>query len=577
MSAGMAASGPYVSVPQRDEYDAIVVGSGVAGGWAAKELCERGLRVLVLERGYALKHGEYPNEFKQPWEFELRGEGDRVLYEEEYRIQSQCYAFGEATQHLFVNDAEHPYLAPEDKPYRWIRGYHLGGRSVMWGRQVYRWSDLDFEANARDGHGVDWPIRYGDIAPWYSYVERFVGISGKAENWPHFPDGEYLPPMEMNCGERFVKEGLERAYPDRLMTIGRAANLTQAHEGRGACQFRNQCHRGCSYGAYFSSLTSTLPAAERTGNLTVVTDAIVHSVVYDPERNRASGVRVIDAQTGEDREYTGRVVFLCASTLGTAQIMLNSTSDRFPTGIANSSGTLGHYLMDHAFQAGARGVIPGFEDRYYYGRRPNGVYIPRFRNLDGPGSDGLGFLRGYGYQGAASREGWAAGTGREGIGETLKRSLREPGPWTMRLSAFAECLPRYDNHVSLDPDRTDRWGIPLLRISAGWSDNERRALEDAAQQAAEMLEAAGCVDVQPYNNMAPPGFAIHEMGTVRMGRDPRTSVLNGQNQAHDVPNLFVTDGACMTSSAHHNPSITYMALTARAAEYAVEELNRQNL
>ncbi len=428
MSAASGSSAPFISVPAQDEYDAIVVGSGVAGGWAAKELCAKGLQVLMLERGYALKHGEYPNEFKQPWEFDFRGRGDRQLYDEEYRIQSQCYAFGEATQHLFVNDKEHPYLSPVEKPYRWIRGYHLGGRSLMWGRQVYRWDDLDFEANAKDGHGVDWPIRYADIAPWYSHVERFVGISGNVEKWPHFPDGEYLPPMEMNCGETFVKENLQRAYPDRLLTIGRSANLTRAHNGRGPCQYRSQCERGCSFGAYFSSLSSTLPAAQATGNLTVVTDAIVHSVVHDPERNRARGVRVIDAKTMEEREYTGRLIFLCASTLGTAQIMLNSTSERFPNGIANSSGALGHYLMDHAFQAGARGEIPGLTDRYYYGRRPNGIYIPKFRNLGGPDSDGLDFLRGYGYQGGASRGGWEEGIGRTGIGAELEELAAGAGP-----------------------------------------------------------------------------------------------------------------------------------------------------
>jgi choline dehydrogenase-like flavoprotein len=559
------------------EYDAIVVGSGMSGGWAAKELCEKGLKVLVVERGPALVHGAYPNEFSQPWDLAYRGLGDRALFEDEYPIQQLCYAFGEATQHLFVNDRAHPYLNPEDKPYRWIRGYHLGGRSLMWARQVYRWSDLDFEANAQDGHGVDWPIRYRDIAPWYSYVERFIGVSGRAENRPHFPDGEFLPPMEMNCAEEFLKAGIEGAYPDRLMSIGRVANLTRPHQGRGACQYRNQCHRGCSYGGYFSSLSATLPAAQRTGNLTIVTDAIVHSVTYDEVRVRATGVRVIDARSGEHREYGGRLVFLCASTLGTTQIMLNSTSARFPNGIGNSSGALGHNLMDHPFQAGAYGEIPGLADRYYFGRRPNGVYIPRFRNLGGPDSDGLDFLRGYAYQGQATRGGWDRGSGREGLGAELKSSLRDPGPWTMWLGGFGEQLPRHENHVTLDPDQTDQWGIPLLRISAAWSENERRLLADAAEQAAEMLEAAGCVNVRPHQVSTPPGFCIHEMGTARMGRDPRTSVLNAHNQSHDVPNLFVTDGACMTSSAHQNPSLTYMALTARAADYAVAELNRRNL
>jgi choline dehydrogenase-like flavoprotein len=565
------------AVPPAREYDAIVVGSGMTGGFAAKELCERGLRVLVLERGPALEHGRYPTEFTQPWEFSNRGRGDRPLYESDYPIQSRNYAFGEATQHLFVNDRLHPYLNPEDKPFRWIRGYQLGGRSLLWARQCYRWSDLDFEANARDGHGVDWPIRYRDIAPWYSHVERFIGISGQAEGLPQLPDSEFLPPMEMSCAEQFLKQGIERAYPGRRMTIGRVANLTRAHEGRAPCQYRNQCERGCSFGAYFSSLSATLPAAQRTGNLTVVTDAIVHSVIYDEQRGRAEGVRVIDANTREDREFRGRLVFLCASALGTTQIMLNSTSRRFPNGIANGSGTLGHYLMDHPKDAGARAVVPGFEDRYHYGRRPNGIYLARFRNLRAPDSDGLDFVRGYGYQGDASRGGWGRGTGSAGLGVELKQRLREPGPWTMWLGAYGEQLPRYENHVELDSRQTDGWGIPLLRIHCAWSDNERNLLRDAAAQAAEMLEAAGCRDIRPFNDPSPPGFSVHEMGTARMGRDPRTSVLNAYNQAHEVPNLFVTDGACMTSSANQNPSLTYMALTARAADHSVREMKRGNL
>ena len=559
------------------EYDAIVVGSGISGGWAAKELCEKGLKVLVLERGSMVEHGKYPTEFSQPWELDRRGRGDRQLYETEYPVQSACYAFGEATQHFFVNDKEHPYLTPEDKPFSWIRGYHLGGRSLMGGRQCYRWSDLDFEANAKDGHGIDWPIRYRDIAPWYSYVERFVGISGQTENLPHLPDSEFLPPMEMTCAELYLKPRIERAFPGRVMTIGRVANLTVPHEGRGQCQYRNQCHRGCSWGGYFSSLSATLPAAQRTGNLTVVADAIVHSALYDEQRGRATGVRVIDARTKQDREYRGRLVFLCASTLGTAQIMLNSTSPRFPDGIANSSGTLGHYLMDHPYQAGANAEIPGMEDQYHYGRRANGVYIPRFRNLKGPDSDNLGFVRGYGYQAGATRSGWGRGVDMQGVGVGLKNALRAPGPWSMWMGAWGEHLPRYENHAALDPEQKDQWGIPLLRIQCSWSDNERRMMEDAKNQAAEMLEAAGCVNIQPYNNAPPPGLSIHEMGTARMGRDPKTSVLNAYNQAHDVPNLFVTDGSCMASSANQNPSLTYMALTARAADYAVAEMKRKNL
>jgi choline dehydrogenase-like flavoprotein len=565
------------SAPPASEYDAIVVGSGISGGWAAKELCEKGLKVLLLERGEMLVHGKYPNEFLQPWQFHHRGRGDRLLYEAEYPIQSQCYAFGEATQHLWVNDKRHPYLTPPDMPFNWLRGYHLGGRSLMWGRQCYRWSDLDFTANAKDGHGVDWPIRYRDIAPWYSYAERFVGISGQKENLPQLPDGDFLPPMQMNCAETFVKGKLERAMPGRRMTIGRVANLTTQHNGRGPCRFRNQCHRGCSFSGYFSSLSATLPAAQKTGNLTVVTDAIVHSVLYDEQKDRAAGVRVIDARTKQDREYRGRLVFLCASTLGTTQIMLSSKSTRFPNGIANGSGALGHYLMDHAFQAGAHGEVPGFRDEYYYGRRPNGIYIPRFRNLKGPGSDKLPFPRGYGYQGGGSRGDWGRGASEEGVGAELKQKLRDPGPWSMGMGAWAEMLPRAENYIALDPKETDEWGIPLLRVHCGWSNEERRALDDASAQAAEMLEAAGCVNVKSYNNIAPPGHCIHEMGTARMGRDPKTSVLNAHNQAHEVRNLFVTDGSCMASSSCVNPSITYMALTARAVDYAVGEMKRNNL
>jgi choline dehydrogenase-like flavoprotein len=564
-------------VQQREEYDAIVVGSGIAGGWAAKELCEKGLRTVVLERGGNVEHGRYPTEWQQPWDFEQRGRGRRYVYEEMYPVQSLDGGFGEATVHWYVSDRDQPYITPAGMPFRWIRTYHLGGRSLKWGRQCYRMSELDFEANLRDGHGIDWPIRYQDIAPWYSYVERYVGLSGQAEGLPHLPDGEFLPPMEMNCGELHVKAAIERAFPGRRLTMGRVANLTRAHNGRGVCQYRNQCSRGCSYGAYFSSVSSTLPAAQRTGNLTIVTDAIVASVISDEQRDRAAGVRVIDANTLEEREYYGRLIFLCASTLGSTQIMLNSRSNRFPDGIANGSGTLGRYLMDHIFQAGASGDLPGMEDMYFYGRRPTGIYIPRFRNLNGPDSDNLGFLRGYGYQGGAFRDGWARGSGVTGLGTEFKQALRDPGPWRFSLTAFGECLPREDNYVTLDPEQTDRWGMPLLRIHCRWSDNERQMMIDGALQAAEMLEAAGCTNVTTWNNLPPPGFTIHEMGTARMGRDPDTSVLNGYCQAHEVPNLFVTDGSYMTSSANQNPSIMYMAMTARAVDYAVREINRGNL
>jgi len=564
--------------PQRDEpYDAIVVGSGITGGWAAKELTEHGLRTLVIERGRHVEHGkDYVSEWLQPWELPHRGRGDPALYARDYPIQSRNYAFGEATKHFFVNDREHPYAVDDDKPFRWIRGYQLGGRSLIWGRACWRWSDLDFEANARDGHGVDWPIRYRDLEPWYSHVERFIGVAGERRGIPHLPDGDLLPPWELNCAEQAMKRGIEKAFPERFMTVTRVANLTRALNGRQACQARDQCARGCSYGAYFSSLSSTLPAAQRTGKLTIVTDAIVDRVLYDAKRDRASGVRVLDAHTGAEREYQARLIFLNASTFGTAQILLNSTSARFPTGLANSSGELGHNVMDHLSKAGARATMPGLDDQYVYGRRPTGTYIPRFRNLRA-GGPRVDFLRGYGIQAGASRPSWQRAGREPGFGAALKDELREPGPWQVSMQGYIECLPRHENHADLDPERRDRWGIPILRLHCGWSENERAARRDLKQQSVEMLEAAGCTDVQPWDDDAPPGFSVHEMGTARMGRDAATSVLNSHNQAHDVKNLFITDGACMTSSSCVNPSETYMALTARAVDHAVRELNRRNL
>ena len=564
--------------PQRETYDAIVVGSGITGGWAAKELTEKGLNTLVLERGPSVEHGaDYVTEHKPSWEFEFRGQGDKARYADEYEVQRKCYAFGSATEHFFVNDKKNPYV--QEEPFTWIRGYHLGGRSLTWGRQCYRWSDLDFTANAREGIAVDWPIRYADIAPWYDYVEKHVGISGRKEGLPQLPDGSFLPPMKMNAAEKQVKAGIESAYDDRMMTIGRAAVLTEPKpdQGRAACHYCGPRQRGCSVGAYFSSLSSTLPAARATGNMTLECDSIVHSVKYDPEQDRATGVRVIDRKTRETREYEGRVVFLCASTLGSTQILLNSATSRFPNGLANSSGALGKYLMDHAFRAGASGTVPGLGDTYSRGHRPTGIYIPRFRNLSGQDSD-VDFLRGYGCQGGASRPGWGRSLGAEGFGADFKHRLRDPGPWQMGVGGWGEMLPREDNYVELDDDKTDAWGIPQLRVNCSFGKNEQRMREDMATELAKTLEAAGCTDVEPYvNEDAAPGLCIHEMGTARMGRDPDTSVLNKWNQTHDVENLFVTDGSCMTSSACQNPSITYMALTARAVDYAVKEMKRDNL
>lgn len=561
-----------------DAYDAIVVGSGITGGWAAKELTEHGLRTLLLERGRYVEHRkDYITEWLQPWDFPHRGLGDKQLYEHDYPIQSKNYAFGEATKHFFVNDREHPYITDGPQEFRWIRGYQLGGRSLLWGRACWRWSDLDFEANLHDGHGVDWPIRYADLAPWYSHVERFVGVSGEPLGLPHLPDSEFLPPWELNCAEQLVKARLERAMSGRHMTITRVANLTRDHEGRTRCQARNQCARGCSFGAYFSSLSATLPAAHQTGRLTVVANAVVERVLYDERTNRVTGVRVVDARTRQPREYSGRLIFLNASTIGTAQLLLNSKSRSFPNGLANSSGEVGHNLMDHLSKAGAHGIVPGLEDRYVYGRRPTGAYVARFRNLGREPDARVSFTRGYGIQAGADREGWQRGYSMAGIGSSLKSALREPGPWSMGMQGYCECLPRHENHISLDPEWKDQWGIPIVHIHWSWSANEKALREDMKTQCAEMLEAAGCTNVATYDDDAPMGFSVHEMGTVRMGRDPKTSVLNAHNQAHDVPNLFVTDGSCMASTSCVNPSLTYMALTARAVDYAVRELNRRNL
>ncbi|MCH7565384.1 MAG: GMC family oxidoreductase [Gemmatimonadetes bacterium] len=559
---------------RQEVYDAIVVGSGISGGWAAKELTERGLRTLVLEAGRHVDATDYEMS-TQPWELRHRGRRDRDKQEKERPIQRECYACDAYSEKFFVRDDLNPYTTGDGKRFSWIRSRQVGGRSLVWGRQVYRWSDLDFEANSKDGYGVDWPIRYADIAPWYDHVERFIGISGQAEGLAQLPDGQFLPPMELNCAEQSVRDGLKRHYGgERVLTIGRCAILTREHNGRAACHYCGVCERGCTTHSYFSSQAATLPAAEATGRLTLRPHSVVHSVIYDPASGRASGVRVIDAESHEELEFNARLVFLCASALESTRLLLNSSTARWPDGLANSSGQVGRNLMDHTMGGGARGRIPGLEDKWTFGRRPNGIYVPRFANVVDQHPD---FLRGFAYQGGASRAGWERGNSMEGFGADFKHALRTPGPWSMGLYGFGECLPRESNYVDLDPEQVDAWGIPSLRIHCEWSDNERRVLREMATQAAEMLEAAGVRDVEDFVEDNPPGLTIHEMGTARMGRDPDTSVLNAWNQTWDVPNLFITDGACMTSSANQNPSITYMALTARAVDHAVDLITRGEL
>ncbi len=561
-----------------EPFDVIVVGSGITGGWAAKELCERGLRTLMVERGRPVEHrSDYIGEGIDPWKMPNRGLVDAKLSEEQFAEQRKCYAFDEHTKHFFNNDRDMPYSTPEGRPFSWIRGNQLGGKSLLWARQSYRWSDLDFEANAKDGHGVDWPIRYADVAPWYSHVERHAGISGQRENMAVLPDSEFLPAFEFNTVEAALKKKFDAGFAPSRMIMGRCAHLTkpteaQAAQGRGTCQARNMCQRGCSFGAYFSTQSSTLPAAVATGRLRIATNSIVHSVIYDPKTNRATGVRVIDSETMQTREYFAKVVFLCASTLGSTQVLLNSTSSAFPTGLGNSSGVLGHYLMDHLYGAGASGHVEGFEHDYYAGRRPTGPYIPRFRNVIDQHPH---FLRGYSLSGGAERERWQEQAGKPGFGKDYKAMIRHPGAWRFSLHGSGEMLPRFENMVSLHPTKTDKWGMPQLHIDCSFSDNDRKMQNDIADTAANILETLGVKNVHKEIKTLdqwPPGLSIHEMGTARMGRDPRTSFLNGHNQSHDVPNLFVTDGACMASSAWQNPSLTFMALTVRACDYAAQQL-----
>jgi choline dehydrogenase-like flavoprotein len=557
------------------KFDAIVIGSGMTGGWAAKELTEKGLRTLVLEAGRPIVPDKDYVEHIPTWEMPFRGMRDRKKLLREQPIQSTCYACEETNAQFFVKDTEHPYTTDPDKPFRWIRGRQVGGRSIMWGRQSYRWSDLDFTANLRDGVGVDWPIRYADLAPWYDYVEDFVGISGESLGLSQLPDGKFLPPMQLSCVERSVKEALAKSFgSERVLTIGRVAVLTQTHRGRAACHYCGPCHRGCITLSYFSSVNATLPAAEKTGRFTLRPFSTVHSLIFDAKTRRITGVRVIDTQSHATLEFRAPLIFLCASTLESARILLNSATPEFPNGLANSSGELGHNLMDHIKGGGATAMIPGHEDRTTFGHRPNIAYLPRFRNVNEKHS---GFLRGYGMQAYGDRDGWDRGISQSGFGADFKRAISQQGPWQFIFDGYGECLPNHSNFVEIDKNTTDACGIPSLKIHCAFGENEFALRKDMAIAGAEMLAAAGGRSIQIFNDDDPPGFSIHEMGTARMGRDPKTSVLNAWNQSHDIKNLFITDGACMTSSSCVNPSLTYMALTARACDYAVNQLKRGEL
>ncbi|QIL75249.1 GMC oxidoreductase [Hymenobacter sp. HDW8] len=557
---------------EKNTYDAIVIGSGISGGMAAKELTEKGLKTIMLERGRNVEHiKDYVNANKNPWEFPHRG-GKTQQMIEDYPVLSRDYTLNEQNLDFWVKEKESPYV--EVKPFDWFRGYQVGGRSLMWGRQSYRLSDYDFEANAKDGIAVDWPIRYKDLAPWYSRVEKFAGISGNRDGLPQLPDGEFMPPMEMNCVEKDVAARIKKNFKDRHMVIGRTANITVGHNNRVACQYRNKCWLGCPFGAYFSTQSASLPAAVATGNLTLRPFSIVTKILYDKDTKRAKGVEVLDAETNETYEYFAKIIFLNASALNSAWVLMNSATDVWPEGLGSSSGELGHNLMDHHFRAGASGEAEGYEDKYVYGRRANGIYIPRYRNLFGDKRD---YIRGFGYQGGAGREGWSREIAEMNIGGDFKDALTEPGKWTMGLTGFGETLPYHDNRTYLDKTKKDKWGLPVLAIDATIRENEQKMRIDMMQDAKEMLEKAGLKNVNTYNNGYTLGGGIHEMGTARMGRDPKTSVLNQHNQVWDAPNVYVTDGAAMTSAACQNPSLTYMALTARAVDHAVSELKKQNI
>jgi choline dehydrogenase-like flavoprotein len=555
-------------------YDAIVIGSGISGGWAAKELTEKGLKTIMLERGKDIVHvKDYVNATKGLWEFPHRGGRTQKMIED-YPVLKRDYPLNEINLDWWVNEKESPYT--EVKRMDWFRGYHVGGRSLMWGRQSYRWSDFAFEANAKDGIAIDWPIRYKDIAPWYDYAEKFAGISGAKDGLQQLPDGHFLPAMEMNCVEKDVAARINEKFKEqhRSMIIGRTANITEPLPGRTNCQYRNKCWLGCPFGAYFSTQSSTLPAAMATGKLTVRPWSIVTKILYDKDTKKATGVEVLDAESKKTYQYFSKIIFLNASTFNSAWILMNSATDVWPDGLGSSSGELGHNIMDHHLGVSASGTVEGYDDKYYYGRRANGVYIPQFRNVF---NDKRDYLRGFGYQGGASREGWSRSVAELNIGGDYKDALCEPGEWKMGIGGFGEILPYHENKMTLDKNKKDAWGLNIISFDAEWKENERKMRIDMKNDAIEMLEAAGVKNVKGHEGDGTIGRGIHEMGTARMGKDPKTSVLNKWNQVWDAPNVFVTDGSFMVSANCVNPSLTYMAMTARAVDHAVGELKKRNI
>lgn len=558
----------------KNTFDAIVIGSGISGGWAAKECCDRGLKTLVLERGRDIQHiKDYPTATKNPWDFQHRMRIPEAELKENPVI-SKCYAYGEDTHHFFVKDKEHPYI--QDKPFDWIRGYQVGGKSIMWGRACQRWSNFEFTAPQRYGYAVDWPIRYEDIAPWYSHVEKFAGICGGKDGLEAMPDGDYLPPFDMNCVEQEMQRKISAHYKDRFMVHTRWAHLTKPNpihlqQGRGQCQARDLCTRGCPFGGYFSSVSSTLPWALKTGNLTIRPFSVVHSIIYDEKLGKASGVRIIDTNTKQATEYFAKVIFVNAACLNSNLILLNSTSNRFPNGIGNDNGLLGKYMSFHNYRGSVTGIFKGYEDKYYYGRNPTNPIIANYRNLHKQDTD---FLGGYLTFAWASRP---RGNGADGIGERFKDEISEPGIWRAGMYLQGEKIPREENHLRLSKDKTDAWGIPQLITSIGYEENDEKLLNDFLTQSEEMLHIAGVEEIQKHDTKQAPGLDIHEMGGCRMGNDPKTSLLNKHNQLHLCNNVYVTDGACMTSTGNQSPSILYMAFAARAANHAADELKKGNL